>query len=148
MVIVRFASNPVAANAAIDPVSLPAYRAVADYLISQEANPQLAGRTWVIENIAGHAVFDRSPASLSFLPDGRLSGNASCNRITGTYTLHGKTLNMKLAGVTRMLCPELLMKQESSLLKLLPEVEQVDIDETGSLVLRTRGGKTVLARRR
>ncbi len=37
MVIVRFASNPVAANAASDPTSLPAYRAVADYLMDQQA---------------------------------------------------------------------------------------------------------------
>ncbi len=36
MVIVRFASNPVAGNAANDPTSLPAYRAVADYLMAQE----------------------------------------------------------------------------------------------------------------
>ncbi|MCK0163255.1 serine hydrolase [Marinobacter sp. S6332] len=36
MVIVRFASNPVAGNAANDPTSLPAYRAVADYLMSRE----------------------------------------------------------------------------------------------------------------
>ncbi len=33
MVIVRFASHPVAANSANDPYSLPAYQAVADYLI-------------------------------------------------------------------------------------------------------------------
>ena len=36
MVIVRFASNPVAGNAANDPTSLPAYRAVADYLMAQQ----------------------------------------------------------------------------------------------------------------
>ncbi len=36
MVIVRFASNPVAANAASDPTSLPAYRAVADYLMRKD----------------------------------------------------------------------------------------------------------------
>ncbi len=36
MVIVRFASNPVAANAASDPTSLPAYRAVADYLMAHD----------------------------------------------------------------------------------------------------------------
>lgn len=36
MVIVRFASNPVAANAASDPTSLPAYRAVAEYLMKQK----------------------------------------------------------------------------------------------------------------
>ena len=35
VVIVRFASNPVAANSANDPTSLPAYRAVANYLMSQ-----------------------------------------------------------------------------------------------------------------
>lgn len=34
MVIVRFASHPIAANSANDPYSLPAYEAVADYLIS------------------------------------------------------------------------------------------------------------------
>lgn len=39
MVIVRLASNPVAANAASDPTSLPAYRAVADYLMAQADNP-------------------------------------------------------------------------------------------------------------
>ncbi len=33
MVIARFASYPVAANAANDPTTLPAYQAVADYLI-------------------------------------------------------------------------------------------------------------------
>ncbi|WP_298450852.1 serine hydrolase [uncultured Marinobacter sp.] len=36
MVIVRLGSNPVAANTANDPTSLPAYRAVADYLMAQE----------------------------------------------------------------------------------------------------------------
>lgn len=34
MVIVRFASFPTAGNAKIDPTSLPAYQAVADYLMS------------------------------------------------------------------------------------------------------------------
>ena len=35
MVIVRFASNPVAGNAANDPYSLPAYDAVAKYLLAK-----------------------------------------------------------------------------------------------------------------
>ena len=34
MVIARFASNPVAGNAANDPTSLPAYHALAKYLIA------------------------------------------------------------------------------------------------------------------
>lgn len=36
MVIARFASHPVAGNAAIDPTSLPAYQAVAEYLMQLE----------------------------------------------------------------------------------------------------------------
>jgi CubicO group peptidase (beta-lactamase class C family) len=36
MVLVRFASFPTAANATIDPTSLPAYQAVADFLMSRE----------------------------------------------------------------------------------------------------------------
>jgi hypothetical protein len=32
MTIARFASHPVAANGAIDPASLPAYRAIAEHL--------------------------------------------------------------------------------------------------------------------
>lgn len=35
MVLVRFASHPVAANGANDPTSLPAYQAIADYLMTQ-----------------------------------------------------------------------------------------------------------------
>ena len=35
MVIVRFASNPLSSNKYIDPVSIPAYEAVAKYLIEK-----------------------------------------------------------------------------------------------------------------
>lgn len=38
MVLVRFASFPKAQNAMIDPTSLPAYQAVADYLMAKDAN--------------------------------------------------------------------------------------------------------------
>jgi hypothetical protein len=38
MVIARFASYPVSANAVIDPTSLPAYQAVAEYLLNREAD--------------------------------------------------------------------------------------------------------------
>lgn len=35
MVLVRFASHPIAANGANDPTSLPAYQAVAEYLLQK-----------------------------------------------------------------------------------------------------------------
>lgn len=42
MVIVRFASFPTAANAKIDPTSLPAYQAVAEYLMGKGASTEAA----------------------------------------------------------------------------------------------------------
>ncbi len=146
MVIVRFASNPVATNAASDPTSLPAYRAVAEYLMAKENNP-LLGQEWVIESIAGGGVIDNSQPSLQFLSAGQLAGSATCNRIIGSYTLKGSMLAVNPLGTTMMACPEALMNQERKLLELLPSVKSYQIDDTGALVLKTADGKTVVARR-
>ncbi|WP_415182596.1 serine hydrolase [Phaeovulum sp.] len=148
MVIVRFASNPVAANAASDPTSLPAYRAVADYLMAQEEAPQLIGREWIIEDIAGRGVIDNSPASLLFLPDGSLAGNATCNRLIANYTVENGALSIALGGVTMMACPPALMEQEQRLLGLLAAVDTHTVDDEGALVLTTSRGETIKARRR
>jgi heat shock protein HslJ len=146
MVIARFASNPVAANAASDPTSLPAYRAIADHLMATDKTP-LLGAEWIIEDIAGGGVIDNSHATLHFLADGRLVGSASCNRFFGSYKSTGTQLSIEPAGTTMMACPEALMDQERRLLTLLPAVKSYRIDETGALVLTTTDGKTILARR-
>ena len=147
MVIVRFASNPVAANAASDPTSLPAYRAVADHLMAHDKTP-LLGQEWVIEDIAGAGVIDNSHATLHFLPNGRLAGSATCNRILGSYETDAAQLRIQPAGTTMMMCPPALMNQERKLLDLLPAIANYRIDTTGALVLSTADGKTILARRR
>ncbi len=146
MVIVRFASNPQAANASNDPTSLPAYRAVAKHLMAQDSNP-LAGQAWVIEDIAGAGVIDNSNATLHFLADGRLAGSATCNRIIGSYKNEGAKLTIKNTGTTMMACPEALMRQEQQLLKLLSTVESYRIEKTGALILTTSNKKSITARR-
>ena len=146
MVIVRFASHPVAANAASDPTSLPAYRAVADHLMAHDKQP-LLGQEWVIEDIAGAGVIDNSHATLQFLPTGRLAGSATCNRILGSYESDVGKLLIQPAGTTMMACPPALMNQERKLLDLLPAIVSYRIDKTGALVLSTADGKTILARR-
>ena len=146
MVIVRFASHPVAANAATDPTSLPAYRAVAEHLVATDTTP-LRGREWVVETIAGAGVIDNSHASLHFLPDGRLAGSATCNRIIGSYKADGGKLTMAMPGTTMMACPPALMNQERKLLQLLPTVKGYRIDTTGALVLALADGTTIIARR-
>ncbi len=146
MVIVRFASHPVAANAANDPTSLPAYRAVAEHLMANDKTP-LLGQEWVIEAIAGAGVIDDSHATLQFLPKGRLAGSATCNRILGSYETQATKLRIQPAGATMMMCPPALMNQERKLLDLLPAITSYQIDKTGALVLSTADGKTLLARR-
>ncbi|WP_289042659.1 serine hydrolase [uncultured Aliiroseovarius sp.] len=148
MVIVRFASNPVAANAASDPTSLPAYRAVADYLMAQDATPTLSGREWMIEDIDGAGVIDNSPASLQFLPDGSLAGNTTCNRLIASYQASDDVLSIDLGGSTMMACPPALMDQEQKMLELLPTVTEYKIDDTGALILSNEAGQTMTARRR
>lgn len=146
MVIARFASNPTAANAASDPTSLPAYRAVADHLMANDDRP-LLGREWRIEAIAGRDVIDDSPASLQFLRDGRLAGSGGCNRLIGQYETDDRALSIEPTGTTMMACPEAQMKQERALLELLATVESFEIDATGALILTASGGDTITARR-
>ena len=146
MVIARFASHPVAANAASDATSLPAFRAVADYLISHDDQP-LLGAEWVVEDIGGQGVIDNSHASLQFLPDGRLAGSGTCNRILGSYEAREAQLNLTLAGTTMMACPEALMAQESRFVDTLARVDSYRIDETGALILSDAEGSVITARR-
>ncbi|MCL3883243.1 serine hydrolase [Marivita sp. GX14005] len=149
MVIVRFASNPMAANAANDPTSLPAYRAVADYLIAQDGAPELVGREWFIEDIAARGVIDDSAPSLHFLPDGKLAGNLTCNRLIAEYTAgEDGSLDIKPGGATMMVCPEAMMTQELSLLQMLPRLTRYEIDKMGTLLLFDEAGQTITARRR
>ncbi|MCB1885874.1 MAG: serine hydrolase [Geminicoccaceae bacterium] len=155
MVIVRFASHPVAGNAANDPTSLPAYCAVADYLMggtrggaADGPEPPLTGGEWTIKDIAGRGVIDGARASLTFGGDGRLSGGATCNRLIGRYRLDGRMLAVGPAGVTMMACPEALMDQERRLLDLLPRVRSFAIGAEGTLALTAAGGGTIMARRR
>lgn len=148
MVIVRFASHPVAANAANDPTSLPAYRAVADYLMEQDAAPQLIGRGWQIEKIADQKVIENSAANLLFLPDGSLAGNSTCNRLVGNFTQTDKQLSFQSVGSTKMMCSPEEMQQEQSLMELLPKIETFDFDQSGALILKSDDGTTITARRR
>lgn len=148
MVIVRFASHPIAGNAASDPTSLPAYRAVADYLMAQTDTPSLTGRAWWIEDIGGRGVIDNSPARILFSTDGRLSGNLTCNNLIASYTDDDGNLSISVGGATMMACPPALMEQEARLTGMLADVTGYRIDETGALILDTASGDTITARRR
>lgn len=146
LVIARFASHPVAANAANDPTSLPAWRALADYLMQHDPAP-LLGREWIVEDIGGGGVIDDTQPSLRFFTDGRVAGNLTCNRYFGRYETEGDSLRVQPLGATMMACPEALMHQEGRLSALLPRVVRYRIDAQGALLLETDAGEIITARR-
>jgi heat shock protein HslJ/uncharacterized lipoprotein YbaY len=106
----------------------------------------LIGREWVVEDISGGMV-DRSRATLSFAAGGRLSGRASCNSFTTTYTLTGETLTVGKAATTMMACAPSLMQQEGRFLDILQNVRRFEITENGALVLISGDERRITARR-
>ena len=92
-------------------------------------------------------VIDATHAFLRFLPDGRLPGSPTCNRLRGRHQSAAQTLRLTLTATSRKQCAPALMHQEGRLLKLLPRVTHYRIDDTGALRLRTAAGEVATARR-
>lgn len=107
----------------------------------------LQGREWVVEDINGKGVIDRSRATLNFGPDGRVSGRSSCNNYTAQYTLTGEGLTVSKAAGTMMACAPALMQQESLFLDVLQNVRRFDLGSDGALILQTDDRRTITARR-
>ena len=142
------------------PLFKPTIAAVATVLISACATPGsnmsssqpaslniLQAGEWKVKDIGGQGVIDNSPATLLFSKDGKLSGNASCNRLIASYTVNGTKLTISPAGTTMMACAPALMNQEQKLVDLLSTVTSYSIDQTGALILASTSGKKLIARR-
>ena len=109
--------------------------------VDAQEDSQLQG-TWLFEYVAGLPVIDRSPARIEFHGDGRVSGNASCNQISGGYELSGPGLIIGEVAATRRMCHETLMNQELRVLQTLPDVTAWTI-ENDLLSLLDAGGAEI-----
>ena len=84
------------------------------------APPEALTRSeWVVEDIGGMGVVERSRPTIAFSPEGAVSGNGSCNRFMGGFALHDADLAFTPLASTRMACAEALMRQERAFLDLL-----------------------------
>ncbi|GLQ06734.1 META domain-containing protein [Sneathiella chinensis] len=111
------------------------------------ATGPLGGGEWVVEDIASAGVIDNSRATLMFGEDGRLSGRASCNSYSTTFKQEGSRMTLGATATTMMACLPALSNQEAAFLKILGDVQNAYINETGALVLVASSGKTMTARR-
>lgn len=103
------------------------------------------GARWLVEDIGGTGLIDRSRVTIEFLDGNRIAGRASCNRYTGAYELRGEGINLGPIASTKMACAPALMSQEDRFLALLSAVESLRIGRQGELLLSSPEGKTIRA---
>lgn len=87
----------------------------------------LADSAWTVTNYNNGNEAVVSPildttVTLTFAPDGSLSGSAGCNSFFGSYQLDESNITIGSIGSTEMFCesPEGLMEQEAAVLAALP----------------------------
>jgi heat shock protein HslJ/membrane-bound inhibitor of C-type lysozyme len=112
-----------------------------------EPKSLLSGGEWIVETIGGAPVIDQSGATILFMEEGRVAGNASCNRFIGGYRLTGEGLSFSQMGTTMMACEEDLSRQEARFLELLQAVFRFEISPERRLVLHTPDGRSITAKR-
>jgi heat shock protein HslJ len=84
--------------------------------------------SWAVTEIAGKPAIAGSTVTLDFSADGKVSGNATCNRFTGPVTLTGPTITFGALASTRMACVgEGLNEQETAYLAALAAVDHATI---------------------
>ena len=110
--------------------------------MNSDAQVSLAGQ-WIVSAIDGKPVLENSPAYMEFSEDNRISGNASCNRFFGKYTVSGSQMSIGEAGSTRMMCAGPLNEQENRFLSTLSRVESFAVDN-GSLSLKDAAGNELI----
>lgn len=101
---------------------------------------------WVLESIAGEDMKALFPIaskypSLQFdIADGRVSGNAGCNRYNGSYELKGTSIKVGPLMTTRMACENLT--GENKFTQALEGENKISVNET--VLVFSKDGKETL----
>jgi heat shock protein HslJ len=70
------------------------------------AQISLFGTEWSLIDLAGSPALANVQATLAFPEAGRVAGNGSCNRFTGTVLIAGNSLKIGPLASTRMACTD------------------------------------------
>lgn len=109
------------------------------------AMEEITGTEWVVEDINGGGIIDRSRVTLTFGEDGRVGGRASCNSYSAGWTENNGRLTVGHAVSTEMACAEALMNQEQKFLSILPDLKFYATTPEGALILQTVDGRRLRA---
>ena len=108
------------------------------------APASLAGTAWSIVEIDGAAVSGEA-YHLRF-GEGRISGQAGCNRFSGSYSESESVLTAGPIAATRMACPGPRMDHERRVLELLSGPVRIEYPDGDTLQLAGSGGTIRLRR--
>jgi len=115
--------------------------------IAAAGKPDLMG-AWTVEYIGERPVIDNSPAYIEFAEEGRVGGNASCNRFSGAYVLSGSSLTFSKLASTKKMCFGALMEQETRFLAALERLAKVQMRDGLLNLLDAKDGVVFTASRR
>ncbi len=104
----------------------------------------LAGTAWLAESIGGRGVVDRLQSTLRFDGEGRVSGNAGCNQLSGSYETDGAALSVGRLGMTKRMCAPAAMEQEQAFTAALERAARYAVSDDGFLLLTDADGAEVL----
>ncbi|HYW31196.1 MAG TPA: substrate-binding domain-containing protein [Gemmatimonas sp.] len=113
-----------------------------------EPAASLRGAEWSVDSLLGKPLIAGSSVSLRFGSDGKVSGSASCNRYSATFTVIEAGLMVRNATTTRRSCEPQVNDQEQTFLRLLEGTMPYYIDENGRLVTGRADAPGFVARRR
>ena len=103
--------------------------------------------SWLISSIQDKPVIANSKAKLVFSEENKLSGSASCNNISTSYSSENSTLKIAPIATTRKMCAPALMKQEAILLQSLNKVKRFQL-QNGELSMFDQQGRLQLKAKR
>jgi heat shock protein HslJ len=109
--------------------------------------PKLEGTHWKLVELGGNIPAGKAGEGDAYVvlnSDGqKLSGSSGCNRLVGGYKLQQRRLHFTPIALTRMACPEPLMKQEQAFVEALnATTSYLIVGDT----LELRNGRRVLAK--
>ncbi len=111
--------------------------------------PETLPGIWLVESIQGKAVMTKSMAQLNFNQENKLTGSASCNNISSSYSTQNNSIHIGPVATTRKMCLPALMEQETRLLQALNKVKRFQLnngqlsmfDQQGALQLKAQRTK-------
>jgi len=109
---------------------------------------RLGDVTWRASDLNGVPVAEGTMITLQIAGGGQVSGNAGCNRYSGTYRMMNKQgIDFDALSTTRIACAPAVMEQEQRFLSILGSVEGYSFYSDGGMSLISPDGRAIRFRR-